>query len=178
MPLLKYFVTGSDDLFTANANPQYLEASFPGVTTNSTKITVNALSGTNAGNVTLTVFGLPPGVTSNFDGVSATSTTIAIGTGGTNSTTVNFDIASNAPPGPAFVDIEATSDQGSQTFFVPIDFGILPNSGKAFFDTGFKSGYTGFFPFKVGMVTLSSTAGATNSSLTLSASGFAPKQRS
>ncbi len=168
------FVIGSDDLFTVTANPQYLEAAFPGVTTNSTKVTVNALSGVNSGNVTLTVFGLPQGVSANFDGVASNQIKLAVGTGGKNSTTVSFNIASNAPPGPAFVDIKATSDQGSQTFFIPIDFGILPNSGKAFFDTGFKSGYTGFFPFKVGMITLSSTAGATNSSLTLSASGFAP----
>ena len=38
------FVTGSDDLFTATADLYYLEAAFPGVKTNSTKISVNALS--------------------------------------------------------------------------------------------------------------------------------------
>ena len=168
------FVTGSGDLFNVNANPQVLEAAFPGVTTNSTTITVDALSGSNAGNVTFTIFGLPPGVTANFDGTVANTVTKAVGTGGSNFTKVTFNLASNAPPGPVFADIEVTSDKGSQNFFVPIDFGILPNSGKAFFDTTFKNSYTGFFPFKVGMVSLSSTAGSSNSSLTLSASGFAP----
>lgn len=168
------YVTGSSDLFTVTANPQYLESAFPGVTTNSSKITVKALSGTNAGNVTLTIFGLPSGITSNFDGTAANSATLAVGTGGKNSTTITFDIASTAPSGPVFVDIEATSDQGSQTFMLPIDFGVLPTSGLAFFDSTFKNNYDGFFPFKVGMVTTSSTAGGLNSSLTLSAAGFAP----
>ncbi len=168
------FVTGSDDLFTVTADPAYLESAFPGVVTNSTKITVKALSGLDAGNVTLNVYGLRPGITSIFDGVTETSQILEIGTGGKNSTTLSFNIASTTNSGPVFVDIEATSDQGSQLYSIPIDFGVLSKSGLAFFDSTFKTNYDGFFPFKVGMVTLSSTAGKTNSSLTLSASGFAP----
>ena len=168
------FVTGSDDLFTGEADPAYLESAFPGVVTNSTKITVSALSGLDAGNVTLNVYGLRPGITSIFDGVTVTSKILEVGQGGTNSTTLSFNLASDTTSGPVFVDVEATSDKGSQLYSIPIDFGVLSKSGLAFFDDDFKSGYTGFFPFKVGMVTLSSTAGATNSSLTLSASGFAP----
>ena len=99
------FVTGSDDLFTATSDLQYLEAAFPGVKSNSTEITVTALSGVNAGDVTLTIFGLPPGVTSSFDGVNKTSTVLKIGTGGANSTTVQFNILANATSGPAFVDL-------------------------------------------------------------------------
>ena len=165
-----FHVASSSDLFTVDASPQFLPPisaqnmsinyakvggnpnnyngieTPPWITQNST-LSVKAMSGKDAGNVTLAVEYLPPGVTARFnktltDGTATPWETnptfnLAVGTGGKNSTTIMFMAGPDSYPGPLYADVIATTDAGTQSLFIPIDSAIMPKAD--FFNADFTS---------------------------------------
>lgn len=166
-------VVGTGDVFSLNVSPQFLPPAPQGGQSEPIQITASALSGKNAGTVTLSISGLPRGVTSSFDGTTGTQTTLSVGTGGTASSQLIFNIDSKTPPGPVNLVLRATtSASGSQTVIIPIDFGVRPDVAFINFGAGLAPG--AFNPFSFGSLILNPNSGAAGDSLTVSASGFTP----
>ncbi|KFM15739.1 hypothetical protein SCCGRSA3_02596 [Marine Group I thaumarchaeote SCGC RSA3] len=209
------FVAGEDDLFTVTTSPQFLppihvddnipavvtdtgadvnnytDSSLPDYITINSTLSVKAMSGKNAGNVTLTFDYLPSDITARFNktlsdgnptpwqGCDPTcpAVTLSVGTGGKNSTNVMFKAGSSAFPGPLFADVIATSDQGTQSMFVPLDSGIMPNND--FFESDFTNAFGGVGEFagmenlfKISSMNVIPSSGAPGDSIKISGSGF------
>ena len=172
----EFFVTSSSDLFKLSASPESLPPANQGADSASIVITAEALSGKNAGTVTLSLSGLPSGVTSKFDGTAATTKDLVVGYGGKSSTSLKFAIAETVAPGPVFFDVTATSSAGSQVFTGTFDFGVMPNFEQGgVIDTFVDSIPAGDFnPFDFGSLMVSPTAAAINGTVKITASGFSP----
>ena len=172
----EFFVTSSSDLFKLSASPDNLPPAKQGEDSESITITAKALSGKNAGTVTLSLSGLPSGVTSKFDGTAATTKDLVVGYGGKSSTSLKFTIAETVAPGPVFFDVSATSSAGSQVFTETFDFGVMPDfDAGGTLDTFISAIPAGDFnPFDFGSIMVSPTAAAINGTVKITASGFTP----
>lgn len=157
-------VVGGSDLFRLNVSPEFLPPAPQGGNSDPVQITATALTGKNAGTVTVSLSGLPPGVTASFDGVQGTSKTLSVGTGGTASTQLQFTVGNSVPPGPINVVLRATTSAGGQVVILPINFGVRPST--SFVNLG------GIFA--VGSVIITPSAGSAGDAVSLTASGFTP----
>ena len=117
----KHFeVVGSNESFFIDASPPFVGPILQGLN-GTTKISVTSLNNQNP-NVTLSIVGLPPGITGALD-----NSILSVTAGGTQSATLTLSVSLTTSPGGYHVGIIATS--GTSVKSIGITVGVMPKTG-------------------------------------------------
>jgi len=187
-----FYVVSGSDVFNAFSNPSVLPPINAGANTESAQLIVNAMSGKNAGTVTMKVDYLPNGVQACFGntctddshfGNAPLTTTLTPEIGGKASTKITYKTNDSVPPGPKWIDVIVTSSANSQQQVLYADFDVM--GAQENFGSDFQNMFSGggdfaggdyFNAYTIGSLSINPTSGKSGDSVTLTASGFAANE--